>query len=140
MRSRTFACAGVQMIANQVQKRFVGREDAGRIKGETISQRLFLRDEANVGTMGADRLSVSLFVARKHHDADLFNPVRQGLLDENAEDGFLLALAVDEGLQRERSLVRTGGRNHCFCNLHSKAFRQFKQSGEFAAMTSSPSG
>ena len=59
--------------------------------------------------MLARGLRVARLVAGPDDHADLLDAGRERLLHENAEDGFLLPVAVDEGLQRQRALVLAGG-------------------------------
>ena len=102
------------MIAHQVQEGVAAGELARAINGVPISQRLRLRDEPHASGAFAGRLRVARLIARPDHHADLLHLGRQGLLDQNPEDRFLLAVPVDQGLQRKRPLVLAGCRDHRF--------------------------
>jgi hypothetical protein len=67
------------------------------------------------------RLRVPRLIARPDHHADLLHLRRQGLLDQNPKDGFLLPVPVDESLQRKRPLILAGSRDHRFLDSHCDA-------------------
>jgi hypothetical protein len=48
--------------------------------------------------MAAGGLDVAALVARPDDDADFFHLGGEGLFDQNAEDRFLVAVAIDQGL------------------------------------------
>ncbi len=67
---------------------------------------LVLRNEPHRAREVAGGLGVARLVTGPHHDADLPDIRREGLLDQDAENGFLHSV-VDESLQRKRPLIRS---------------------------------
>ncbi len=106
------------MVADQMEERFTGEEVASLPDGVRVPKRRGLRDKPHAAVVSADRLGVADLIARPDDDADLFHPGSQDLVDQDAEDGLLLAVPIDQSLQRQSSLIAGGGGDDCFADLH----------------------
>ena len=82
--------------------------------GVAVAARLWLRNEANRRTMKPGRLRIGRFVAGPDDNGNLFDPGGERLLDEDREQRFPVAFAVDQSLERQRALRLGGGRNNSF--------------------------
>ena len=101
--------ADVEVIADHVQEGVATHEGAGAMDGVTVSERAGLGHETDRAGVAAGGLRVSGFIARPDHHADLLDARGEGLFDEDAEDGLLAAVAVDQGLEGQSALVGAGG-------------------------------
>jgi hypothetical protein len=106
------------MVADKVQERVAAGELMGAPDGVAVASRLVLLDESDVPEVPTDCLPVCGFGAGHDDHADLLDSGLQDLLDEDREDGLLLAIAVDEGLEGQSALVRRGGRDNGSANFH----------------------
>jgi hypothetical protein len=77
------------MVAHQVQERFVANELSRAIDGVPVSSRPILWDKPYRACQASGGLCVPSLIAGPHHDTNLPNVRAEGLLDENAKDGFL---------------------------------------------------
>ena len=109
--------ADIQVVAHQVEKGIAAGKFARAVDGVAVSERLGLRNEADGAAMTPCRLGVAFFVAGPDDHADLLHVRVERLFDQDAEDGFLLPVAVDQGLQRKRPLVLPGGGDDRFLDL-----------------------
>jgi hypothetical protein len=104
-----------------VKEWFAADELAGAIDGVSVAQSPRLRDEANMAEMAGDGLRATRFIARPDHHADLFDIRQQGLFDQDAENGFLFAVPVYQGLQRKQPLLFSRGRDDRLLDSHCDA-------------------
>ncbi len=102
----------VEVIADEVQEGLAVDEGARAEHGVTVTEGLLLLHEGQPAAVLARRGGVGRLVARADDDADLFDAGAQRLLDDDAEDRLFRAVAVDEGLQRQRALVASGRGDH----------------------------
>ena len=116
------AAADVEVVADQVQEGLAADELAGAVDGVAIAERLGLRDERQAAGVLAGGVGVGGLVARADHDADFLDAGAQHFFDDDGEDGFFHAVAVDQGLQRQGALVAAGGGDDGFADLHAIAF------------------
>ena len=68
--------------------------------------------------MTASRRGIHALVARLDHHPNLLHPGRQGFLDDDAQGRLGGPIAIDQGLQGQRTLIPAGGRDEGFSNLH----------------------
>jgi hypothetical protein len=93
------------MISYHVQEGFLTHKSARTVKGVAVSpRRVLLGDELDVAAEVAGGLCVTRLVAGPDHHADFANIRAEGLLDQDAQNGFFRSV-VDESLKRKRSLV-----------------------------------
>ena len=105
------------MVSHQVEEGIAAGKFARTVNGVAVSERLGLRDEADGASMTPNGLRVALLVAGPDDHADLLDICMERLLDEDAEDGFFLPVAVDQGLERKRPLVLPRGGDDRFLDL-----------------------
>ena len=84
----------------------------------SIAQRRWLWDKSHAARMLADRLRISSLVARPSDHADLFDSGGEGLFDNDAEDGLLFSVAVNQSLQRKSALRLRRGGDYRLCDFH----------------------
>jgi hypothetical protein len=72
-----------------VQEGFVANELSGTIDGVTVSSRPLLRNKPHRTREVAGGLGVPRLIAWPHNDTNLADICGEGLLDEDAENGFL---------------------------------------------------
>ena len=65
---------------------------------------------------------VARLVAGPDDHADLLDVGRERLLDQDAEDGLFLPVAVDQGLQRQRALALSGGGDDSFLDAQRSSW------------------
>jgi hypothetical protein len=61
-------------------------------------------------------------ITRRNDDADFLDAGGEDFLDDNAKGGFSGAIAIDEGLQRESSLIFAGRSDDGFFDFHGVVF------------------
>jgi hypothetical protein len=59
-------------------------------------------------------LRIRGFIVGADHNGDLLGSRRERLLDQNLQQGFLVAVAVNKGLKRQCALRRRCGRDYSF--------------------------
>jgi hypothetical protein len=59
-------------------------------------------------------LRIGRFIAGPDDNGDLLDSGRERLFDQDAEQRFFVAIAVDEGLKRQLALRPRGGSNDSF--------------------------
>jgi hypothetical protein len=106
------------MVADQVKKRIVARKWAGAEDRLRVTARRWLFDELDPLHQVAGRSRVGSSIAGGDDHARLLNRRCEYLFQQNAEDWFLDSVAVDQHLQRQRTLVNTGGGDNGFANIH----------------------
>ena len=73
--------------------------------------------------MFARRLLISASIAGLNDKAYFLDPRGQGFFHDELQRRFIPALPIDKTLKRQRILIRSGGGNHRFGNLHDKTLR-----------------
>jgi hypothetical protein len=68
----------------------------------------------------AGRSRISGLIPRTHHDADLFDPRRGDFIDDDPERGSGVAIAIHQGLERQRALVAAGGSDNGLSDFHGQ--------------------
>jgi len=89
-----------------VQEGLIGHKFARTVNGVAVSSRLLLGDESHGASEVARGLGVASLVAGPDHDADLADIRAEGLIDEDAQNGFFRSV-VDESLERKSPLIRS---------------------------------
>ena len=84
------------MVAHHVEEGIGAGEFAGAEDGVAVALRLGLGNEAHRGRVAARGVGVAGLVAGPDDHADLFDVGREGLLDQDAEDGLFLPVAIDQ--------------------------------------------
>ena len=105
------------MVPHQVEKGIAAGKFPCAVDRVAVSERLGLRDEADGAAMISCCLGVAFLVAGPDDHTDLLHVRVERLFDQNAEDRFLLPVAVDQGLQRKRPLALPGGGDDRFLDL-----------------------
>src|ERR1035438_8710413 len=72
--------------------------------------------------MAAPGGGVARLVAGPDHHADLLDIGSEGLLDQDAEHGLLLPVAIDQGLQGQRALALAGGGDDSFLDAQRSSW------------------
>jgi hypothetical protein len=86
------------MVSHKVQERLIARELVRAQDGMAIAQWLALSEEAHMPAQAPRSIRIAVFVAGPNHHTDLFDVGKQRLFDQDAEDGLLLAIRVNQGL------------------------------------------
>ena len=121
------------MVAHHVQEGFTSYEFARTIQGVAIaSRRLLLGNESRCPGQMPRRLRVTGFVTGKDHDADFADIRREGLFNQDAQNGFFRSV-VDESLQRKCPLIASRCGNHSLSDPHVDAPLQGFASGRKAS-------
>ncbi len=81
-----------------MQERRRAHEIARAVDGVSVAQRFDLGDEGEAAGVVANRFGVGAFISRRDHDSDLRHASAERLFDEDCQDGFLRAVAVNERL------------------------------------------
>lgn len=110
--------ADIQMVTHQQQKGFPRRKVAPARHRVAVAPGISLLDEPQPLRMTAGRRGIHALVARLDHHPNLFHPGRQGFLDDDAQGRLGGPIAIDQGLQGQRTLIPAGGRDEGFSNLH----------------------
>jgi hypothetical protein len=84
----------------------------------TVSERLLLGNEPKSTGMIAGNFRERRLVLRTEDNAELLDACPQGFFDEDAKDGFLPAVPVDEGLERKCLLSSSCRSNHGLGDSH----------------------
>jgi hypothetical protein len=90
--------ANIKVVADQMEEGVVAYEIARAEDGVPIAEGLGLGNEAEASGVVARDARVRRFVAGADYDGDLFDAGAQGFFDDDAEDWFFNAIAIDEGL------------------------------------------
>ena len=85
-----------------------------------IAQRPLLLDELQPLRVLTGGGAVSLFVAGANHDAEFLDAGGENFLDDDSERGLGPAVAVHEGLERERALALAGGGDDGAFDFHEQ--------------------
>jgi len=112
--------ADVDVIADEVEEWLVADEIARAGYGIGVATGGTLRDEGEANGIFADEFGVRLFIAGRNDDADVVDASAGGFVYDQAEDGALDALLVDEQLHGQGALTRPCRCDHCLANLHSE--------------------
>jgi hypothetical protein len=111
------------MVADQVKKRVGAGKWAGAEDRVRVTTGRWLFDELDPLHQVAGRSRVGSSIAGGDDQARLLNRRCEYLFQQNAEDWFLDPVAVDQHLQRQRTLVNTGGGDDGFANIHGLSRR-----------------
>jgi len=101
-----------------VEEGLAGGEIAGDVEGVAVAVRVGLLDEDQAAGVVAGGVGVGVAVAGADDHGDLLDAAAGRLLGEDAQGGLLPPVAVDERLQRDRSLGLARGRDDRLANLH----------------------
>ncbi len=113
------------MIADHVEEGIGAREVAGAEDGVAVARRRGLGDEAHTVGVAAGGVCVARLLTGEDDDADLLDVGGERLLDEDAEDGLLLAVTIDQGLKRQRALALAGRGDDSFLDAQRGSWRAF---------------
>ena len=113
-----FAVADVNVIANEMQKRFVFDKVTGTKKCIAVSARIVLLDERESIRMLASRSREQLARSGADDDTNFFGTSIHTFFENQFESRFRLALLVDKTLERERLLVGSRGCDHSTSDTH----------------------
>src|SRR5947208_16049847 len=91
------------------------------MEGVTVAARRGLLDELKATGVITGGVGVGILIAGRDDDADLFDPAAHGFFDQDLEGGLLFAVAVDEGLKRDRALILAGGSDDRLADLHGRS-------------------
>jgi hypothetical protein len=101
-----------------MEKRFLADEIAGAEERVAVAERFHLFDKMQFAWEIAGGGSVGGLVAGADDKADFVNAGTESFLDDNAERGFLDAIAVHESLQRQRVLIASSGGDDGAFDIH----------------------
>jgi hypothetical protein len=82
--------------------------------GVAVAAGFRLRNKPDRRSMRPGSLRIGGFIAGPDDHGDLLGSGRERLFDQDVEQGFLVAIAVDEGLKRQLALRSRGGSNDSF--------------------------
>jgi hypothetical protein len=106
-----------------------------------IATWLKLFDEAQMARQIASRLCIGRAIARSDNQADFFDTSVQRLLGNNLQNRFWHAIAINQALQWQRTLVAPSRRNNRTCDSHNWLLCQTPQRGVSTVIaTKRPSG
>jgi hypothetical protein len=108
------------MVADQVQERLVADEVAGTVQRVAVAAGLVLGGEADPQTRPCGGGGVALVVGGVGDDRHILDPGALCLGQDDRQRGLLGAVAVDDGLQRQRALIRAGGGDDGFLDVHGR--------------------
>ena len=84
----------------------------------TVAESLVLFDEPQTFPEMTRGCGVGVLVSRTDHHADCFDAGRKYLLDQDAQGGLGLAVAVHQRLERQGPLGQARGRYDGFLDFH----------------------
>ncbi len=82
--------------------------------GVAVAAGFRLRNKPDRRSVCPGSLRIGSFIARPDDNGDLLGSCRERLLDQDAEQRFLVAVAVNEGLERQLALRPRSGSDDCF--------------------------
>ena len=112
----------IKMIADQQQDWITTGKIGGAGNRVAVTERSGLLHELQPLRLRSSRRPIGLLVTGTDHDANLFHPGLENLLDDDGNGGFLDAIAIDERLQRNGALIFSGGGDDGFLDLHVETF------------------
>ncbi len=101
--------AHVDVISDQKQEWVSANEIPPARHRVGVPPRLSLFDKVETPRMNTGCSRIGGLIAGVNHDADLIDPSRQRLFNDDGKGGLGPAVAVDQGLQRESSLRLASG-------------------------------
>jgi hypothetical protein len=108
----------VEVIADEEQEWGTVSKLAAAQDGMAITTRSFLGDEMEAIGEFAGPEAIGRLVTRTDYQADFVDARFEYFLGEDAESGFLDAIAVHEGLERECGLGAAGGGDDGLLDFH----------------------
>jgi hypothetical protein len=126
------ALSNVQVIADEMQKRFVADELAPAEDRVSVTAGRGLRNEANLGAERSACIRVGVLIARTDNDRELLDAGAGGFFEYDLEGGFRFAARIDQRLKREGALTWISRSNKGFANFH---WTDRKRSGSQSAAT-----
>ena len=108
----------IQVVAHQMQERVLPDEVPGAVDRVRVAAWLGLMDKPNSSGVIANHLLEGDLVTRTDNDANLLHVRAQNLFEDDAQDGLLNPVLVNQSLERQRPLTGRGGRDDGFCDFH----------------------
>jgi len=128
LRAASRFAADVKVVADQVQERLVAGERRRSKQGFPIAAWFGLLDEGEHSRIVAGGLGIRPFAAGTDDHADPFDSGGNDFFDKDLQCRLLDPINVDEPLQQQTILGRTGGRDHGFRDLHRASPRNWPSS------------
>src|SRR5258707_15764599 len=85
----------------------------------TVTERRRLLNELEPARVSSRRRGKGGLIARKDDHANLLDPCLQNFFDDDAQRGFLRAIAVHQSLERKRALIFASGGDDRFFDFHT---------------------
>ena len=106
------------MVADEQEEGFLADELRSARDRVTVAERLLLLDELKSLGVLTSSGAINLLIARANHHAEFLDARREDFLDYDGQGGLGLAVAVHEGLERERALALAGGGDDGAFDVH----------------------
>ena len=101
-------------------ERLAAHERRRAKEGLAVAARLGLLHEGEHPRVRPGRLDIGRLVAAAHDHADRLDARGSHLLDDDLQGGLFLPIEVDESLQGQAVLARSGGRDHGLVDFHAE--------------------
>lgn len=84
------------------------------MNGMAVAAGFGLRNKPDRGSVWPGSPRIGRFIAGPNNNGDLLDSGRERLFDQDAEQRFLVSVAVDKGLERQVALTLRSGSNDSF--------------------------
>ena len=111
--------ADVQVIADQMQKRLLAHKRSRTQNGIAVPQRLGLFEESQPRGLGPGRRQVPLLLAGSDHQANVVDPRRHHLTQNQLQGTARMPRSIDHRLQWQMRLVFPGRCDDRFADSHA---------------------
>ena len=112
--------AHVKMVADQQQKWLVAGEVPRAKDGVAVSPWRALLYELQAAGVGPGRSGIRRLIAGANYHADLLQSGLEDFFNDDGQSSFAGAIAIDQRLQRQRSLALAGGGDDGFFQVHEQ--------------------
>ena len=108
----------VDVIADEMEEGLAAYELARAEDGMRVAARVALGDKGEANGIFGDKFGVGLFISGPHDDANVIDAGARGFANDQAEDGALDPLLVNEQLHGKCALAWSCRCDDCLANLH----------------------
>src|SRR5579884_2110689 len=104
------------MVTDEMEKGLVGSKGPRGMDGVCVAERLRLLYKSDITIRSSAREGG--FITGRNDHGDFTDTGAADLIEQDAEHGPALAIAIDHGLQRQRALRWSGRGYNSFLDLH----------------------